>query len=98
MDRLAGGGISANSGGDATYDKPGAFAEVYWNADGSVDWSKGVPAFNNMGPEYIGVMYFSTDIFDENVKHSVLLDASTDNGDSVYRTCFNYCSRPRGTA
>lgn len=87
------GGISANAGGDATFDKPGAFAWVYWNADGSVDWSKGVPDFSiDMGPEYIGVMYFSHDIWDENIKHAVSLDAAADNGDSSYVTCFNDCS------
>ena len=86
------GGISANYGGDATSDKPGAFAWVYWNADGSVDWSKGVPDFGiDMGPKYFGLLYYSTDGFDENVKHSVSLDAATDNRDSVYVTCFNDC-------
>lgn len=86
------GGIAANSGGDATADKPGAFAWVYYRADGSIDWSKGVRDFGiDMGPTQYGLDYFRRDIFDNRFKHSISLDIKTDSKAKFYSTCFTIC-------
>lgn len=86
------GGIAVNSGGDATPDKAGAFAWVYYRANSSIDWSKGVKDFAiDMGPKYYGLMYSTEDIFDRKVKHWVSLDVKRDSVTQSYNTCFRTC-------
>lgn len=86
------GAIYANVGLNSTPNKPGAFAEVYWNTDGSVDWSRGVQGFSiDMGVRHFGIMYFPFEGYDSGTRHHVVLDQEPNSSDVRSITCFEYC-------
>lgn len=88
------GGIAVNAGGKATQDKPGAYAWVYFRADGSIDYSKGVKGFSiDMGSEFQGVQ-IEDESFTKGIPYDVLLDKSAASNTPTYTTCFEHC-KPR---
>lgn len=86
------GGIYANVREETAYTKPSALVEVYWNADGTPDLSRGVRVFHiDMGLEHYGITYSLYEGEDGGTPHHVVQDTKTNNGELRNSTCFEYC-------
>lgn len=101
------GGIDVNMDGVQVMSKAGLLALVYFNADGSINFSKGVQAISvDAGPQYKGVLIFDTMMPSgpTALPYDVSLDQSDTKRGKLWVSCIqdqgfddDYCLNPNSS-